>query len=348
MTSDPFDWLKVAHYVLLSRELDRLEVEKLAPQGKVKYQFSAEGHELGQVLLALCLDHPHDAAAVYYRSRPFMLASGLSAAEALAAGMARSNSPSQGRDVGVVFNLPRRSGPTVLPSSGDVGAQYTPAAGWAQAVTYRRDVLGEPDWRGAMAAACGGEGSTAANGFWAALNMATTLRLPILFFIEDNGFGISVPGALQTPGGNIAANLSCFNGLKVLETHGWDPQETSTSISQAVEEVRRGEGPCLLRVEVARLTGHTFSDNQAYKSSQVRLMEAEHDPLTHLREFLSKRRGAAKAWKKLEEDVKAEVEQALAEAESDPEPGPDEVKRWVFFEGKTPLQGGLRPEGLSS
>jgi 2-oxoisovalerate dehydrogenase E1 component len=347
MPSDAFDWLKVARYVLLSRELDRLEVERLAPQGKVKYQFSAEGHELAQVLLALCLDHPHDAAAVYYRSRPFLLASGLSAAEALAAGMARKDSPSQGRDVGVVYNLPGRNCATVLPASGDVGAQYTPAAGWAQAITYRRDVLGEVEWQGAITAACGGEGSTAANGFWAALNIATTLKLPLLFFIEDNGFGISVPVSQQTPGGNIAANLACFNGLKILEACGWEPEEASAKISEAVESVRRGEGPCLLRVMVARLTGHTFADNQAYKSPELLQEEAGRDPLEHLRVFLAGRKEAAKAWDELAREVKAELEQALAEAEAHQEPEPAEVIRHVFFEGETPLQGGLRPEGLT-
>ena len=87
MTELQIDWLKVARSVLLSREMDRLEVEQLTPQGKIKYQFSASGHELAQVLMAQALSHPHDAAAVYYRSRPFMLASGLSATQALAGGM---------------------------------------------------------------------------------------------------------------------------------------------------------------------------------------------------------------------------------------------------------------------
>ncbi|MEK7328716.1 MAG: thiamine pyrophosphate-dependent enzyme, partial [Chloroflexota bacterium] len=178
MTDAKVDWPKVARLLLLSREMDRLEVERLTPQGKVKYQFSAGGHELAQILLALHLTHPHDAAAVYYRSRPFVLASGLTAREALAAGMARADSPSEGRDVGVVFNMPRRNGALVLPSSGDVGAQYTPAAGWAQAIGYHARVLGEKDWEGAIAVALGGDGSVAANGFWAALNIAATLRLP--------------------------------------------------------------------------------------------------------------------------------------------------------------------------
>ena len=62
--------------------------------------------------------------------------------------------------------------------------------------------------------ALGGDGSVAANGFWSALTMATTLRLPLLFFIEDNAYGLSVPSRLQTPGGDIAANLESFNGLQ--------------------------------------------------------------------------------------------------------------------------------------
>ena len=167
------DWDEVGRLLVLSRTLDELEEQELAPSGEIPYQFSAKGHELAQVLLALSLDHPHDAAAVYYRSRPFMLGVGLSVEEALAAGMGKTNSPSEGRDVGVTFSLPRRTGATCLPMSGDVGAQYTPAAGWAQAIGYRVRVLGDEDWRGAIAVAQGGEGSIAANGFWAALNMAT-------------------------------------------------------------------------------------------------------------------------------------------------------------------------------
>jgi 2-oxoisovalerate dehydrogenase E1 component len=72
-----FDWEHVARQVLRSRALDELEEAELAPSGEVPYQFSAKGHELAQVLLAQHLTHPHDAATVYYRSRPFLLACGL-------------------------------------------------------------------------------------------------------------------------------------------------------------------------------------------------------------------------------------------------------------------------------
>jgi 2-oxoisovalerate dehydrogenase E1 component len=340
------NWWKVARIMLLSRKMDRLEVEQLTPQGKIKYQFSAGGHELGQALLAQALDHPHDAVTVYYRSRPLLLGCGLSAVEALAAGMAKDNSPSRGRDVGVVFNLPRRDGPTVLPASGDVGAQYTPAAGWAQAICYRQRVLGESDWQGAIAVACGGEASVASNGFWSALNIAATEHIPLLFFIEDNDYGISVPAECQTPGGNIAANLASYGSLLTLDGDGTDPTDAWGTISQAVEYTRSGRGPCLLHLRVVRLGGHTFIDDQAYKPAAKRQQEQASDPLARLQAFLCASDDPdGKHWQALEREVEAELEAARIEAEAAPDPEIAEVGRGLFFEGSPPVQGGLRVEG---
>ena len=338
------DWIKVTYLLLLSRELDNLEETHLTPQGKIKYQFSAKGHELAQILLAMSLDHRFDAASVYYRSRPFMLASGLTPAQALAGGMARSGSPTHGRDTGVVFNQPRKSGLTVLPASGNVGAQYTPAAGWAQAIRYRKQVLKESDWEGSIAVALGGDGSVAANGFWSALNIATTLQLPMLFFIEDNNYGLSVPSELQTPGGNIAANLGSFRNLLVLDGDGANPPETVELITQSVEYVRSGEGPCLLRLQVPRLSGHTFIDDQSYKSPEQRAADAQRDPLERLQKHLISLHINADMWEQILEKVKKQLSDALKKVENAPEPDPNEVTRHLYFEGEPALQGGLRPE----
>lgn len=341
------DWQSVARTILISRKLDDLEVQQLTPQGKVKYQFSAGGHELAQVLLAEALDHPHDGASVYYRSRPFMLANGLTPYEALTAGMALTNSPSKGRDVGVVYNLPRRQRATILPASGDVGAQYTPAAGWAQAICYRQDVLGEEAWQGALAVALGGDGSVAANGFWAALNLVTTLNLPYLFFIEDNAYGLSVPSNLQTPGGDIAANLQSYQNLLVLQGKGWEPEAASQTIHKAVDYIRAGKGPVLLRMRVPRLHGHTFIDNQAYKPAALLQEEQNMDPLPHLQAYLQESQIIDKqGWESLEKEVDGLLQVAVAQAESTPPPAADarEAKKFLFFEGLAPQQGGLRPE----
>src|SRR6202161_3988407 len=106
--------------------------------------------------------------------------------------------------------------------SGDVASQYTPVAGWAQSVQYHRDVLGDASYAGSIAVALGGEASVATNGFWSALTMATTLKLPMLFYIEDNGLGISVKGEMQTPGGDITKNLASFGNLFIRDGDGCD------------------------------------------------------------------------------------------------------------------------------
>src|SRR6185437_1626910 len=219
---DP-DWRQVAYLLHASRALDDLEESRLLPERQVLYQFSARGHDFAQILLGLQLTDPHDGVTVYYRSRPVMLALGVELEEAAAGPLARVGSFSGGRDIGVVFNKPGRGAATVLPACGGVGAQYTPAAGWAQAIRFRHETLADPSYARSIAVALGGDASTATNGFWAALNIATTLALPMLFCIEDNAFGISVPSSLQTPGGNIVANLRAFSGLTLLEGSGSDP-----------------------------------------------------------------------------------------------------------------------------
>src|SRR6204780_5114161 len=261
------DWRAVLRQIAISRALDDLEESTLLPQRKVLYQVSARGHELTQVLLGTQLSGARDGVGAYYRSRPLCLTLGLPLEEALASTMMRAGGMSDGRDIGVVFNLPRKSGACVLPVRGGVGTQYTPAVGWAQALRYRAAVLGDKDCENSIAVAHGGDASTATNGFWAALNIVTTERLPLLFFIEDNGYGISVPSRQQTPGGNIARNLEGFHGLRVLDGDASDPMAVAGLITDAVAGVRAGGGPSLLRLLVPRLSGHSGQDTQTYKSA---------------------------------------------------------------------------------
>ncbi|HWW20325.1 MAG TPA: hypothetical protein VNZ06_05940, partial [Steroidobacteraceae bacterium] len=100
-------WHRVLRTVLRSRALDELEESRLVPARKVLYQFTARGHDVTQPMLAQLLTGFSDAASVYYRSRPLMLGLGLSLDDALASTMMRSGGVSEGRDIGVVFNLPK-------------------------------------------------------------------------------------------------------------------------------------------------------------------------------------------------------------------------------------------------
>ena len=124
--SPRLDWKRIAYLVLASRGLDDTEEQKLIPEKKVVYQFSARGHELAQIILGSMLDGEHDAAGAYYRSRPLLLTLGLTLEDAFAGPLRKSGGFSDGRDIGVVCNLPNKKGTIVLPMSGDVGSQYTP------------------------------------------------------------------------------------------------------------------------------------------------------------------------------------------------------------------------------
>jgi len=326
-----YDWKQVARLLLIARAIDDLEEKKLVPERKVLYQFSSRGHELAQILLGLQLTGRRDGVSAYYRSRPLILTLGMPLADLLAAPMMKSGGYSDGRDIGVVSNLPREDGPVVLPMAGDVGSQFTPAVGWAQAIRYRSDELQEPAWRDSVAVVLGGDASVATNGFWSSLTIATTERLPLLFMIEDNGYGISVPSSFQTPGGNIARNLESFQGLRVAEGDGTDPESAASLVHDMLEYARR-HGPALLRLRVPRLCGHSGQDTQTYKSPELLETEWATDPLERLRSFLVPIEFSNAEWDALVSDARLEVEAAAEEAAARPEPDTTAVRRFVFSE----------------
>src|SRR3954464_3183576 len=304
------DWREVARLVLTSREMDRLEEQELVLAKKVLYQFSARGHDLAQVLLGLQLKDG-DGVFGYYRSRPLLLALGVPLADALGSGMGLAGGYSDGRDIGVVFNYPNPGGAHALPMCGGVGAQYTPAAGWAQAIKYKQHALkdGSPD---SISLVLGGDASCATGGFWSALTIATTQQLPLLIYIEDNGYGISVPSEYQTPGKDIAANLASFEGLTIFNGDGTDPIEAARLIDAAVGHVRKHQKPALLRLTVPRLEGHSFQDTQTYKSEAEVQSEWARDPLPKLRAHCAGRQIGDDAWADLERETEWQVQAALA------------------------------------
>ncbi len=348
---DRFDWKRIAYQALVSRALD--DVEEATNKNKsavprdhlIPYQFSARGHEVAEIILGALIDQRHDAVSVYYRSRPMLLALGLTIEDAFAAPLGRAGGFSDGRDIGVVANLPNRHGPIALPVNGDVGAQFTPAAGWAQAVLHHRDVLGDDTWSGAIAVVLGGEASVATGGFWSALTMATTLKLPLLFYIEDNGLGISVRGEMQTPGGNITTNLAAFPNLLLRDGDGCDPAEASSLLAECVEHVRRGDGPALVRLTVPRLGSHSGPDNQrAYRTDEEITADWARDPLPRLRAHLVPAFMSAQEWEQLEQRVERDVQSGLAAARARPAPDPTTIRRHVYAEsdaGDAAAFGGL-------
>lgn len=350
--STSLDWHRIAYMVLASRAMDDIEETtnrnrtSVPKEHLVLYQFSARGHDVSQVILGSLINSRHDAAGAYYRSRPLLLTLGLPFEDALGSPLGRAGGFSDGRDIGVVCNLPTRDGPIVLPMAGDVGSQYTPAAGWAQAILYHRDTLGDESYRGAMSIVLGGEASVATNGFWSALTMATTLKLPMLFYVEDNGLGISVRSEMQTPGGNIADNLASFGGLFIRDGNGCDPAESARLLDECVRHVRGGNGPALVRLTVPRLSSHSGPDNQrGYRTDEEIAEDEKRDPLPRLRQYLVPKMMSAKDWADLEAEARRDVEAAVDAARARPVPDAAGIKRYVYADnGDGQAFGGLTRE----
>ena len=345
-----FDWRRIAYNTLVSRALDDVEEQTNKQKSTVPrehlvlYQFSARGHDMAQSILGSLLTGDHDGAGAYYRSRPLLLSVGLSIEDALSSPLGRSGGFSDGRDIGVVCNLPNPRGVTVLPMAGDVGSQYTPAAGWAQSIMYHRDTLGDTSYANCLSVALGGDGSVATNGFWASLTMATTLKLPMLFYIEDNDLGISVRGGMQTPGGDIARNLASFSNLFVLNGDGCDPHDAAGKLAEAVAHVRAGEGPALVRLTVPRLSSHSGPDNQTgYRSDAEIAADQARDPLPKLRAYLVPAFMSDEQWTDLEGEVTRDVQRALDAARARAMPDAGTVAQHVFADDSaaTEAMGGL-------
>jgi 2-oxoisovalerate dehydrogenase E1 component len=173
--------------------------------------------------------------------------------------------------------------------------------------------------------------------------MATTLNLPMLFYIEDNNLGISVRGDMQTPGADIARNLASFGNLFVRTGDGCDPHATAAVLQDVVAHVRTGKGPALVRLTVPRLSSHSGPDNQkGYRSDAEIAADAARDPLPRLREYLVPALLSAAQWTELEAEVARDVDAALGAARARAIPDATRIAEHVFEE---PSSGASEPLG---
>jgi 2-oxoisovalerate dehydrogenase E1 component len=167
----------------------------------------------------------------------------------------------------------------------------------------------------------------------------------MLFYIEDNGLGISVKGDMQTPGGNIAENLASFGNLFVRDGDGTDPAETARLLAECVDHVRAGTSPALVHLTVPRLCSHSGPDNQrGYRTETDIAEDAKRDPLPRLKAHLIPAVMSEDEWKSLEKEVERDVRAGLDAARARPTADPAAVKRWVYADdsdGSPEAFGGL-------
>ncbi len=126
-----------------------------------------------------------------------------------------------------------------------------------------------------------GEGSTSQGEFWEALNTAANRKLPVIFLVEDNGYAISTPVEVSTPGGNISRLVANFPNFHFAEFDGTDPVVSLRAFEAAVAHCRAGLGPAFVHGHCVRVYSHSLSDDDKhYRSAAEREADIKRDPLT--------------------------------------------------------------------
>jgi 2-oxoisovalerate dehydrogenase E1 component len=338
--SDSFDGLSpealldVYRVMLRSRRLDDKEIQ-LRNQSRIFFQISGAGHEAVLVAAGLTLRPGHDWFHPYYRDRALALQLGLSPLDILLAGVGSELDPSNGGR-----QMPSHWGSAALhivPGSSATATQLLHAVGTAEAGLIYQHVAAIPDRASRFEAdeivyVSLGEGATSEGEFWEALNAICTRQLPVLILIEDNGYAISVPAEVQTPGGDISRTLRGFPGLHIQSVDGTDFFASLRAVREAAAHLRARKGPALVHAHVIRPYSHSLSDDERlYKTPAERADEARRDPIPRFAEFL-RTNGLATAAElaAIGGEIDRELDEAVQQALSAPRPAPETAPLWVF------------------
>ncbi len=166
--------------------------------------------------------------------------------------------------------------------------------------------------------ACVGEGSTSQGEFWEAINTASNQKLPVIFCVEDNGYAISVPVEVNTPGGNISRLVANFPNFHFAEVDGNDPVVCLRAFQEAAAHCRAGLGPAFVHGHCVRLYSHSLSDDDKnYRSAAEREADALRDPIARMqiaadgRGHSDEPRRSTELERKLEREAAEAAERAL-------------------------------------
>ncbi|HXW96668.1 MAG TPA: thiamine pyrophosphate-dependent enzyme [Gemmatimonadales bacterium] len=326
--------LDIYRLILLSRRIDDREIQ-LKRQNRIFFQISGAGHEALLAAASKVFRPSYDWFYTYYRDRALCLGLGMTPTEMLFSAVGAADDPnSGGRQMPSHFGHKELN---IVSASSPTGTQFLQAVGCAEAWLRYSKVQGMADsvtgpHGDEVVFVSAGDGTTSEGEFWEALSSACNLKLPVVFVIEDNGYAISVPVEVNTPGGSISKLVTGFPGLYIEEVDGCDPVASFETVQRAVEYCRTRQGPALVHAHVIRPYSHSLSDDEIlYRPSAERAADAARDPVTRFPRYLLERGIATEAEieaikVQVEEEVGVATETALAA----PQPSTDTVYHFVY------------------
>src|SRR5437868_8977961 len=302
------DKLRLLRIILESRHAD-LREQNLIRQGKGHFHVSGMGHEAlaaGSIQM-----EPDDYIVSYYRDRGLVLGRGMTTRQLGLEYFAKRNTGSGGRQMPSHYSdadLHIWSVPT------PTGSQLLPACGIAWGIKL--------DGKKNVVVTTIGDAATRQGDFFEAICFAKEKKLPVLFLVEDNAYGISMP----TRGTNPLA-------LHILERDNWrqiegqSVQQVYDATAEAFEKIRAGGRPFFFWIKMERLSSHTSSDDQKLYRSAEELQDLEkRDPLTFWKDQLIKEGVITQQdYAQLDDEIKERVRREYAEAEKAEDPSPNEL-----------------------
>ena len=323
----PDQMIEAYKLMLISRRLDD-KMLTMIRQGKGFFHIGGAGHEAAQLAAAFNLQSKKDWAFPYYRDVAFVLGLGMTPEELMLCFMSREDDPNSGGR-----QMPAHYGHrelNIVSQSSPTGTQYLQAVGVAMGMKKR----GSEE----VVYVSSGEGTTSQGDFHEALNWASREKLPIIFFIEDNKYAISVHISEQTSGGSVYNMTRGYEGLSRYKMDGTDFTSSNNLMKEVIGRVRLGEGPALVEAECVRLLPHSSSDDQRkYRPEEELAADIANDPIVKLKDILLQAKVLTEEEEaSLRESVLETVNKAVEYAESREESESDTASRFVFDEsGKT-------------
>jgi pyruvate dehydrogenase E1 component alpha subunit len=206
--------------------------------------------------------------------------------------------------------------------SGIIAQGMGPACGMALA----RKLQGQPG----IAVSFIGEGAANQGAFHEALNLAAVWKLPVVFVIEDNAWGISVakPESTAVADNSVRAAAYGMPGVRVRDN---DPVAVFQAAGEAVARARRGDGPGLIEIETVRLAGHFMGDAEGYRPAEEKARAQASDPIPRFRARLENEGVlTAAAAAQIEREAAEAVAAAVAFARQSPFPRPEEALEKLY------------------